>query len=560
MQTKEEIKDSAIDKNEKEIIFKEIDGDPSPPLEYSILRKNSEVEVQIENLGGGKFAKKVETKENTIFQNTDTEDIKIEMTDTPLNKFKEGKNTPAETKAENTNNKEEEFKIRVGMLMFLSINASLCYYYRGYQIGVFNPLQENISFDLKWTKDVKTTNLSLISAMLYVGAIFGAGMIGKIAATLGRKPALIIFNVLSIVGIAITLIDNTISMIIGRFVCGVATGAFQVLVPLYVKEYAPKKFTGICSAIYNIALCVGLICAFALGKKSPPSNRTDLVWWRVCYAFPMIILILSMILLLAVFKLDTPKFLLEVKKDRELCLEALKFIYEDPDEIEKILCKMEDEIKESENAESIGYKELFCSGRFNKQLFLGIWMSMAFQFNGSYAFNAYSTLIFLRTLDQEMAKIFTLLTGIMSLVGAIVSIFIWGRIPNKIVLLVGYSLIFAILVIVSLLEHYELYDAQKYLVLLFNFIIGSAFRVYYKVGPELLPDIGVSFIGIVLWVSCVTVVLAFPFMIESVLEFKWSLLVFASFTIVTIILIGILYKETNEKSLKEVEELYKTWF
>jgi len=94
---KGEIKDSSIDKKEKEIIIIEIDGDIVKPEDIEINERKA--------------------------------------TDLPLNKFKEGENTPAETEAENTNNQGEEFKIRVGMLMFLSINASFGYYYIGYDIN-----------------------------------------------------------------------------------------------------------------------------------------------------------------------------------------------------------------------------------------------------------------------------------------------------------------------------------------------------------------------------------------------------------------------------------------
>jgi MFS family permease len=53
-----------------------------------------------------------------------------------------------------------------------------------------------------------------------------------------------IINVVGIVGAFITIIPNTFTFIIGRFLGGYTTGAFGVTMPLFLNEISPPDISG----------------------------------------------------------------------------------------------------------------------------------------------------------------------------------------------------------------------------------------------------------------------------------------------------------------------------
>ena len=461
-----------------------------------------------------------------------------------------------------TEKKEEEeaprAKIRWGRLLSQMLNISIGYYVFGYEVGVFNSIQGNVAFDLNWTGTDEKTYVTIVSVMIAIGAVFGAAVSGKVTAAVGRKWAFIIFDCIMIVGISITFIANTAAMIIGRFICGFSVGAYVALTPLFIHEIMPDKYIGYGSALYNIAFNVGLISAFGLGNNVAPTDQPDLVWWRVMYFFPGIFVVLNIILFLGVFKFDSPKHLLQ-EGDHEGCVDAYRDIYYDEEEIKVVVKALEDHLhKKQKEAEEYTFKVL-CSARFAKQLLLGIVLMLGIQFCAINVFNYYSTSIFLKTMPLKEATLFTSMLGVGQLAGSIISIFIFGKFSKKKTVLAGYGILFGILFIVSILAYTNNTDPIKYLMIIFFLDFGATIFTSFEIQAEILPDIGLGVLGFVHWLVNVVVVLTLPYMLASVLDFQWTIMIYAGLLLVIIIYIAIFYKESHGKTLNEVEEIYKTW-
>ena len=451
-----------------------------------------------------------------------------------------------------------EAKIRWGRLISQMLNISLGYYVFGYEVGVFNPIQGNVAFDLNWTGTDEKTFVTIVSVMIAVGGIFGAAVIGKITAAVGRRWAFIIFDCIFIVGISITFIANTAAMIIGRFICGFSVGAYVALVPLFIHEIMPDKYIGYGSALYNIICNIGLVSAFALGNNVPPIDQPDLVWWRVMYFFPGIFIVLNIILFLTVFKFDSPKNLLQ-EGDHEGCIDAYREIYYDDEEIREIVKILEEHLhKKEKEAEEYTYTVL-CSARFAKQLLLGVILMLGIQFCAINVFTYYSTSIFLKTMTLKDATLFTSMLGIGLIIGSVISIFIFVKFPKKKIILIGYGILFVILFIVSILAYTNNTDPIKYLMIFFYLDFGATVFITFEIQAEILPDIGLGVIGFVHWIFNVVVVLKLPYMLSSELDFHWTIMIYAGLLLCIIIYIVLFYKETNGKSMNEVEEVYLTW-
>jgi len=453
-----------------------------------------------------------------------------------------------------TEKSEEELKIKTGNLLLQMINISLGHFLYGYETGVFNQIQKNVAFDLEWKSEEKTLYLSLISVMIPLGATFGALISGKLANSIGRKLSFIILDVILIVGTIITLFANTYSMIVGRFIAGYSVGGYVTLVPMTIKETVPVRFEGYGTAMYNILYNIGMLFAFSLGINIPPIDKPDFLWWRVCFGFPIVFALLNMLLLLTYFKLDTPKHLLE-KGDREGAIESFRYLYENDEEIEGLMLTLEEHIKRKEQSEEITYKVVL-GPRFSKQLFIGCLLMIAFQTTCLGIFNYYSTIVFARSMTLQKANLFTTLEGITRFAGSILSIFIFGKVSNKIIAMVGYSLICGCLFAISICDIFDILEPQNYLILFHYLCFGASAMSAYKINAEILPDIGIGIATLVHWIGNFLIVLSIPFLFASLLAFKWTVMLYASVQLVCIILIGILYKDAPGLSPDEVENLY----
>ena len=258
------------------------------------------------------------------------------------------------------------------------------------------------------------------------------------------------------------------------------------------------------------------------------------------------------------YKLDTPKYLLE-QEDREGAIESFKYIYKNDNDIEGLILTLEEQIKINEMKEKITYKVIL-GPRFSKQLFVGCILMIVYQSSCLGIFNYYSTKIFARTMTYKEANLFTTILGLCRFAGSILSIFIFGRIKNKTIALVGFSVICGCLLSISICDIFDILEPQNYIILFHFLCFGASAMSAYKITAEILPDIGVGIATLVHWIMNCIVILTLPFLLVSVFTFKFTIMLFACVMVVGIILIGIFYKDAHGLSLIEVENLYKTWF
>jgi MFS family permease len=467
--------------------------------------------------------------------------------------------TPIKEHVEGEEEEEErEFNVRWGNLYGLMFNISLGYFFFGYEVGVFNPLQNNIAHDLGWADADKKTYKAVISVMISCGGLIGAFSMGKVAAKIGRRKSYMIADAILIAGISITFIANTISMIIGRFICGLGVGGFVALTPLTMNEFVPDNMEGKGCALYGFMFNFGVLCSFALGCNTHPSDQFDLVWWRIMFFIPTIICLLNMFLWLFKFKYDTPKYLL-LTNDRLGAILSFGEVYESKDDIIFVIEELESHLKKKTEHEQYTYAMLF-SNRFNKQLFVGIFLHIALQATALSVFNYYSTSIFLRTLSMTDATLYSAMLGVAKVAGALVAFAYYGKIKKKTILLCGFSVLAACLFTISLLEYGKVIEPEKFVLIFFYFIFGCSIVTVFEVGPGILPDIGVGILSMCYWLFTIAVVVSLPYMLASPMEFGWTCMFYCILLVVSSVMVAIFYKEPEDgATLNEVEELYATW-
>ncbi len=99
---------------------------------------------------------------------------------------------------------------------------------------------------------------------LFIGSIFASKIIG-----IGRRKAIILMNVIIVIGTGISLILTIPTLIIGRFISGFAAGVLTICVNTCIYETVPLTMASSFGAHTSIAIdFAGLFCLL-LGLTLP---------------------------------------------------------------------------------------------------------------------------------------------------------------------------------------------------------------------------------------------------------------------------------------------------
>ena len=107
--------------------------------------------------------------------------------------------------------------------------------------------------------ELDTVTLALQSSMSWAGcAVAGLGY-GKLTAWVGRKKAMWISAVITLIGIILqTAAQNIAMFVVARFIVGIGNGATFICGPIYLAEIFPLKWRGIGLAIFMDFFYVGM--------------------------------------------------------------------------------------------------------------------------------------------------------------------------------------------------------------------------------------------------------------------------------------------------------------
>eukprot|EP00826_Nyctotherus_ovalis_P042880 TRINITY_DN4479_c0_g1_i2.p1 TRINITY_DN4479_c0_g1~~TRINITY_DN4479_c0_g1_i2.p1 ORF type:complete len:280 (-),score=21.23 TRINITY_DN4479_c0_g1_i2:559-1398(-) len=157
---------------------------------------------------------------------------------------------------------------------------------------------------------------------------------------------------------------------VGRFCEGLTTGLYSCLTPLYskasaslVREISPADMAGKFGTYYVLFYRIGFLLSGIAGAWLPDPNDVQAVensqYWRFMLGFPILIAVLQSVLLIFVFKYETPKFLY-LRKKRRTCTKALSKIYASDADIDRVLTKLKAvALTQGQGSAEAGWSELF---------------------------------------------------------------------------------------------------------------------------------------------------------------------------------------------------------
>ena len=414
----------------------------------------------------------------------------------------------------------------------LAAAASLGSFIFGYNIGVFTSCQPCVSATLDWGKD-KDTYIMAMSAMMPFGAMFGALGSGYLSKRFGRRGAILITDLITLIASGLIVIPFTATFAIGRFISGFCAGSFACLVPLYINEIAPLEVGGKVGAIVQFQVTFGIVIAYALALllptgdyKSDPKNYI----WMGLFAFQAVFAVIQIFIYLSVYKNETPRWLIENSK-YDLALHSLRDVYHEEAAV-KILKRLEDANKRSmvemgvdstsRGDEEPSYMEILtCKKNIGKMIRLGCLINFFQQFSGINAILSFSTTIFGSLSDSTfLARVFTLIVGIVNMVSTFGVIPLIERTGRKKIIVFGSLGMTICLFFEGFFSGVlDIAGPAPPIILIMLFIVffeGSIGPVCWIYCGEILPARAMSVCIFVNWFSAFVVVLTFNVLVELI--------------------------------------------
>lgn len=432
-------------------------------------------------------------------------------------------------------------------LIFSAIASSIGSFLFGFDTAVISGANASIQDVFK----LDDAQLGYTAASALVGALFGAALIGKPCEAFGRIRVLFILAVLYLVSALGCAFNWDIwSLVIFRFIGGLAVGGASVVSPMYITEITPPKQRGVLVAVSQLNIVLGILAAYISNYViiRIMGDATDGPAWR--WMFGMEAIPAALFLFSAFLIPESPRWLAHKKRHDEARKTLRKLGYQDP---EKELQTIEESF-----AASHGRKETIFQKRYTKPLVLVCLLAIFNQLDGINVVLYYAPTIFeMAGFSTEDAFKQSMTLGIVNLVFTLLGMALIDRLGRKQLLLIG-SITF--IASHALAAWVFLTGNTSWLVVLAAG--GVAASHAYSQGAviwvcinELLPNairaVGSAAACFVLWGMCILVSTFFPPLIA---QFNGYVFVFFAIMMVLQFIIILIYlPETKGKTLEEIE-------
>ncbi|VEU23488.1 DEKNAAC104683 [Brettanomyces naardenensis] len=457
------------------------------------------------------------------------------------------------------------------MVLFLTFLASISGFMFGYDTGYISSalvaIGDSFGSPLSYGQE------QLITAATSLGAFITAVVSGLIVDFFGRKPVLMVSNILFVVGSIIQCASHTVwTMIAGRFIMGFGVGTGSLIAPLYIAELAPSSFRGRLVVLNCMGITGGQLIAYGIGAGLDSVHNG----WRIVVGLSIIPPAVQFISFL--FLPDTPRFL--VMKNRL-------------DEAAKIITKVyngatpelvQEKIREIQKANS----EIPGDNAFQRYwnsvisihkvpsnfraLFLACSLQAIQQFTGFNSLMYFSATIF-KAIGFDNSTAVSLIVAGTNFFVTILAFLIIDRVGRRRMLMVSLPIMMLFLVLCAISFHFVHIsfddntavvngDVSAWGIVIIVFMV--CYVASYAIGignvpwqqselfPQSVRGLGASYATATNWVGSLVISSTFLTMLKNITP-TGTFALFAALAAISIVLIYFCYPELSNLSLEEVQ-------
>jgi sugar porter (SP) family MFS transporter len=394
--------------------------------------------------------------------------------------------------------------------------------------------------------------LGFTVASALIGTLFGALLIGRPSDWWGRRPALALLAVLFVVSaFGCALAWDWYSLVIFRWLGGVAVGGASVVSPMYITEIAPAKRRGVLVAVSQLNIVIGILAAYfsnylvawVLGEDHPEAWR----WMFGVMALPAVVFLLT-----ALSIPESPRWLVKQERREQAERVLAHFGHEDP-------TREAAEIADSLHAEMSGTHQRLFHRKYLKPLLFAFMIAAFNQLDGINAVIYYTADIFrMAGASKSSALLQSVIIGLTNLVMTLVAMALIDRVGRKALLLVGsvtfvFSHGLAAWVFHTNAQGWIVIAALMGIVGSHAYSQGAVVWVYInEILPNAIRASGSAFICFMLWILCAAVSWSFP--VLAGISKPGPFVFFALMMVVQFVLILKFLPETKGRSLEELQK------
>jgi sugar porter (SP) family MFS transporter len=399
--------------------------------------------------------------------------------------------------------------------------------------------------------NLNETTIGIVVSSLILGCLIGVASMGYLIEKYGRRKVIIFTSILfAISSLVCGLVQDYITLIIFRVICGIGLGIVSVLGPTYISEIAVAEKRGVLVSLHQFAIVTGILLAYIINYF-----LIDLAnGWRLMLAVPFVFSLIFMILTI-IYLPESPRWLVTKGKESE----AFKIL-------EKIhgLDLAKKEIKEIKNSTSFNDKKIsikyLLKGKVRKIVLIGLGLAVFQQIVGINAILNYAPIIFEKTgVGGGTALLQAVFLGLVNFLATIVGLIfidskgrkpllIWGAIGMTITLTyASFGFMFnlsSISILIAILAYVAFFAASFAPIL--GVITSEMFSNNFR-------GLAMSFTGTFSWIGTFIIVQFSPYILN---KFGGAILfgIFAISSFLALIFVKIWIPETKGKSLEEIEK------
>jgi MFS transporter, SP family, galactose:H+ symporter len=276
--------------------------------------------------------------------------------------------------------------------------------------------------------NLSTTEESIATSSVLIGAILGAILGGYSADRLGRKRSIIAGSGLFIVGTFVAIASPGLAVfVVGRILIGLAIGLASFIVPMYISELAPERIRGSLVSLNQLFVTLGILVSYGVDSYFSATGA-----WRLMFACG---LVAGFILLIGMSLMPfSPRWLI-LKHKPDKARQVLQKVRGTTDVKSEI-----SEIQETVKTENKGLSQ-FKSSYLKYPLIVGLGLAIFQQITGVNTIIYYAPTIFqFAGLSSDTAAIAaTTGVGAANLIVTAIALVLVDRVGRRPLLLVGIA-------------------------------------------------------------------------------------------------------------------------
>ncbi|KAG5671420.1 hypothetical protein PVAND_001618 [Polypedilum vanderplanki] len=434
-----------------------------------------------------------------------------------------------------------------------SLSASGGAFCAGTLLGWSSPAAPRL-VDEKQYFEITQDQWSWIAAIYNVGCSVSCLIVGYLMNKFGRKLTMIGFVLPFIIGWSLLIwAQNFLMMFIGRFILGIAGGAFYIAMPQYTTEIAQNDIRGILGSFLQLQISLGVLFVYTIGAYLTVYRMNI-----ICGICPIIFAISF------IFMPETPFYLI-TKCQENKADKSLKWLrgsdYDTRNEIEELKDNLRDR-----NDLNVSFREAIKEKSSINALVIGIGLLFFRHMCCIIPILFYATTIFAASGVGLSADISTIILGAMQFFSSFMASVLVDRLGRRVLLLGSIIVMTITLFAIGAFFYIQSVDSETAetlgwlpLTSLCIYILaypvgygGIPWLVVSEVAPKKMKAFTGPIIGFFAWNFAFLVTTSFKHMMET-FGIGQTFWIFAGASFIGIFFTYFIIPETKGKSLTEIE-------